>query len=1169
MTNRSNLMSALLDKVAHLASLNGAGKNKLKKVQFEWDKKYLFNCIVYSLRQIMSVCTPVPMPRSVKGVIQLPLNLYFLVFNAIICLSKALKNKHGLLILACLFHMFSLSAQTPRKDSGAKGLLSVSGTVISSTDGKPIQGVSIQVQGEKGRASSNKDGSFSLQVSNPKGTVVFSHMGYKRLELPYVAGVSLRVKLIPIENQLEEVEVVSTGYQKIPKERATGSFESVDNKLLNRKVSTDFISRLEDVVPSITSVKTFAAGRGNYPNIYIRGNNTIGPNRWPLIVLDGMPYQGDFNNINPNDIENITVLKDAAAASIWGAQSGNGVIVITSKKGVLERPFELSLNSNLTVAAKPDLYYQPQMNSSDFIDVEKTLFDQGYYDWMFNDIWNNFSPVVQILRKQQQGNLTEEEATAQIDRLRGIDMRDDFDKYIYRNAVKQQYNVQLSGGSAKVASLFSIGFDKNKGGVVTYGNDRISLRSSHLYRPSKKMDMQMAIQYVENRNRKSDAPLEYNSLGNGFGNYPYMQLADQNGKPLQVETVGMNPIFRDTVAGGRLLDWNYRPLAELNETYNRRTNKEVVLDFNLNYEIIAGLRASLYYSYRNNNGLEETYRSKNSISMREMINYYASWDNEKVNFAVPVGDFYQPFNHLGQAHQGRALLSFDRSFADRHRLNMIAGAEVRQNVERASSNAYYGFNPETYAYVNVDYTRNYPYLNGMAGELTIPDYNVLTKLTNRYRSYYSNLAYTYLDRYVLSGSFRKDGSNLFGVKSNSKGQPFWSAGLAWVMSKESFIGLKTNDYLKLRATYGYNGNVNNNTSAYPIINIQTTPHFITGQPYATMQSPPNPSLRWERVGTLNLGLDFAFFNNRLSGAMEYYNKRPKDLIASSRIDPTSGFNSLVVNSADLHGKGVDLSINSVNIKKNNWQWSSNLVFAYNRTKVAKSYIANPTASNFIGGAFGNLMTPVEGADLYTVYAYKWAGLDPETGEARGYVNGEVSKDYSQIFNNTTVFDLDNHGTAMPVYFGSLRNNLSWGPVECSFNIAFQLGHVFMRSTLNNTRLISDRVGHADYARRWQKPGDEAFTDVPVFTYPANYYADYFYEASSPLVENAGIIKLRDIQLTYHLPSLQRLKYKSASVYAYMANIATLWRANKLGIDPEFGRSSPDPLAVSIGVNLKF
>ncbi|MEN5057605.1 SusC/RagA family TonB-linked outer membrane protein [Sphingobacterium kitahiroshimense] len=1082
-----------------------------------------------------------------------------------------LLSKLLLLSLLMIFHMVSLYAQIPRKASGVNGQVKyeLAGRVISSIDGTPMQGVSIRIDDENLQIRTSRNGTFELLVTNRKGKVKFSYVGFETQEINYTSGVSLVVKLIPEDNKLQEVEVVSTGYQKIPKERATGSFEFVDNKLFNRKVSTDFISRLEDIVPGISAPKVFAAGRGNYPNIYIRGASTMYSQRWPLIVIDGMPYQGDFNSINPNDIENISVLKDAAAASIWGAQAGNGVLVITTKKGGYSQPITVSFNSNLTIVQKPDLYYMPQMSAADYIEVEKTLYEKDHYKYRFNSIWNYFTPVVNLLKKRTDGLISDAELSRELDRLSHVDSRDDFTKYIYRKAFKQQYHLQLSGGNSKFSSLNAVGFDHNRNNVVFNDNERFNLRTSNSYKPTEKLDIQVSVQYIRSQNQKSDAPIEFNRMGLGFGNFPYMELADKNGNPLEVEALGMNKVFRDTVAGGRLLRWNYIPLAELDATSSKRSNNEAIIDLNMNYKLMDGLIASVVYNYRNGSANDEVWRSVESKTMREFINIYAGWDANQVTYPVPVGDYLQNFAETAQSHQGRFVLAFDKKWNDKHQFSGIAGSEIRQNQTQMRSSTFYGFNRENYSYKNVDHNRLYPSFQGQGGYLRIPDYGVISKLTNRFVSYYANGSYTYLNKYIWSGSVRKDASNLFGVNTNDKGQPFWSVGMAWILSNESLFGKQKNNYLKLRTTYGYNGNVNNSISALPILNVQSNVHPTTGNSYAVLQSPGNPDLRWERVATFNLGLDYGLFENRLSGSIEYYVKNSKDLITFSRIDPTSGYGNLFYNSANTKGKGIDASIRSLNVNSGKFKWISNFAFAYNRVKVTNSNVENTLGLDYIGGDHAAQMTPIQGADLFSLLSFKWAGLDPETGVARGYINGEVSKDYMSIYYNSTIHDLENHGSTVPLYFGSLRNTFEYGPLEFSFNISYQLGHYFMRTSYNNSRMVLDGVGHLDYAKRWRKPGDERTTDVPAFQYPINYVADYFYNFSSALVEPAGQIKLRDIQLSYNLSGLKKRFLNRASIYGYAANVMTLWRANKLDIDPEFGYNSPDPLAISFGINLKF
>ena len=1068
------------------------------------------------------------------------------------------------------FMLFSVS------DAWAQSGRTLSGVVRSAADGQPLQGVTISVEKGPERTVTDQEGRFSLYTDREKGTLSVSFIGFARRSVGFHQDSrSLQINLEPADQQIDEVEVMSTGYQRIPKERATGSFEFVDSALFNRKVSTDFVSRLEDVVPSISSEKGYPANRGKRININVRGVSTMQSERWPLVVIDGVPYpnnfdglNGYFNNINPNDVENVTVLKDAAASSIWGAQSGNGVIVITTKRAKYNQPFQLSVNSNMTIGQKPDLYYYPQMSSSDYIDAEKKLFDGGYWNSRMYRYNVNLTPVIQLLKKHREGDITEQILNAELDKLRGVDMREDFLKYIYRPSSNQQYSVQLRGGSEKINSAFSVGYDNNRDNLVTSSYSRLTAKNNTQLRPIKNLTLDLGLTYTESKRKDAQTNMVgYNSMGRGWGNFPYMRLADDNGRALVVDAIARNPIFRDTVAGGRLLDAKYRPLDELYETHELVNIRETFVNTLASYNIFPWLKASLLYAFQYASQPSEDWRGLGSAHQRESINYFASWDSEKVTWNKPIGDYLYKLHRHNNTQQGRFHIDINRDFGAFHHLDAIIGSEIRQIGTEVSTTTFHGYDPETLSYQNVAYGKSFKVLNGIGGSSMIYDYAQTEKMVNRFTSYFVNAAYTYNNRYTLSGSARKDASNLFGIKTNDRGQPFWSIGASWVLSNERFVNNDWLSLLKLRTTYGYNGNVNNSTAAYPIIAIQNTVDYITGQPYAIMRSPPNPSLRWERVGMLNFGLDFSLCGNRFSGSFEYYIKRPKDLIAQTQIDPTTGFSTLAINSADLDGRGLDINLNSNNVSGRNFRWMTNLVFAYNRTRVLHSYVSNNLARNYTSGPAGMIMTPFEGMDLYSQLAYPWAGLDPDDGSPLGYLDGEVSKDYGTLVNRTTVDQIDNHGSLRPLYFGSLRNTFSYKEFEFSFNVAFNLGHKFLKTSFNAQQFIDNGVGHSDYANRWQKPGDEERTDIPAFTYPNNLFASQLYYASSVLVQNASWIKLRDLQVSYNFSNRKSFPLKGARVYAYAQQIGMLWSANAYGLDPEFGgRTAPDPFALSFGFN---
>ncbi|MEN5193452.1 SusC/RagA family TonB-linked outer membrane protein [Sphingobacterium faecium] len=1046
------------------------------------------------------------------------------------------------------------------------------GIVLSAEDNKPLEGVSIRIENENLQITTSKNGTFELTVRNQKGKIKFSYIGYKSQEINYTSGVSMLVKLIPEDYKLEEVEVVSTGYQKIPKERATGSFEFVDNKLFNRKVSTDFVSRLEDIVPGITASKIYPDNKGNLLNINVRGVSTLRSDRWPLVVVDGVPYdnkiadvgKGAFNNINANDIENITILKDAAASSIWGAQSGNGVIVITTKRGKFNERTQFAVNSNISIKAKPDLYYLPQMSTTDYMDAQQYLFDQGKYDSWFTNRYYNPQPALWLMYNRKNGDVSESDFQKEIDKMKNRDLRNDFLKYIYRHAVNQQYHAQLQSGGDNVNTLFSAGYDKNLGDVVTTSSDRLNLKSNTQYKPVKNMILNIGLLYTETKNESSVVGVEYNRLAKGIQNYPYMRLADDNGTPLAVNAGGFNPVFRDTVAGGRLLDWTYNPLKELYDTKAKQSVNEFFTTMNASYQFDFGLKLNLLYAYQRSSTAIEEWRGIGSFAQRDFINSFASWNEKAVTWNAPVGDYLNVIHWDNRTQHSRGTAEYYKKWNDKHELTLFSGAEIRKIKKNVTSSQYYGFDPKTGSFKSVPYGVLVPMLNGIMGVSMIDDLNFYHLYQNNFVSYFANVGYTYLDRYLLSGSYRKDASNLFGVKSNDRGQPFWSIGGSWILSKESFIQHSPFEHLKLRGTYGYNGNVNNGVSAYPILNIATNPNSTTGQNYGSITTPPNPKLRWERIGITNLGLDFALKGNRLFGSVEYYVKNAKDLIAADRVDPSTGFATLMINSGNIRTKGWDISLNAIPLKLQDWSWNSNLVFTYGRTKVLKSYIENENGKDFISAGQTQTRTPVVGMDLNSLLAYKWAGLDPQTGEARAYLNGEVSKDYNAIL-ASSVHDLENLGTTVPLYSGSWRNGVRYKNMELSWNISYQLGHKFLRNSFDNTVFLNSDIGHADYARRWQKSGDELITDVPAFNYPANLGSQVFIR-SSALLENGGQIKLRDIQLSLDIPFANKFKLKNCRVYAYVQNVGIIWRANKWGIDSEYGFSVPEPIMSSLGLS---
>ncbi|WP_346067390.1 SusC/RagA family TonB-linked outer membrane protein [Sphingobacterium siyangense] len=1158
MKHRSNWMSALLDKVAFLAAIKGAEKNNLKKVQNAWDKKYLFNCIVYSLMQIISACTPVPMPKSVKGMfsIRTILILFLMMFS---------------------FHMFSLSAQTPRKDSGAEGLLSVSGTVISSSDGKPILGVSVQVQGEKGRASSKNDGYFSLKVSNPKGTVSFSHMGFRRLELPYVAGVSLNVKLIPIENQLDEVEVVSTGYQKIPKERATGSFELINNKILNKRVGGNILDRLENASVSLRIDKDYQfSDRSPYNatppnNLLMRGRSAISGIFKQTVVLDNAIYEGDVRDINPNDIESVTILKDAVASSIWGTAGGGGVIVLTSKSGSYSQPRSVNFTSNLTIASKPDIYKLPFMSSTNFIDYERYLFDKGYYDYYLNDrnSYSTVSPVIELLGALRSGNAVQKDVDNAIENFKRYDVRDDYSNYFYRNSFLQQYNLDVSGGNQKITYLFSLGTDVNKNQNIASKNNRYTFRSSVKAKPIANLEINTDIRYtkVHARDQSILQTISYGASDANGSEWPYLKLVDDNGQPVDVDIVPIRKVYRDTAGNGKLLDWHFNPLKEIDANHQLANPKDLLINFSASYRLIDNLNLNLAYIYQNFQNPVEDWVGIDSYAARNMINFYSQWnDNSVLKRPIPIGDRMNYINDNTESHTLRFQGNYSwHSPNQLHRIQLLGGSEIRDKKYTRNANILYGYNRENLNHLPVDYTSVFPILNKGYGGSTIEDGVDLMLQQNRFVSFFANANYEFKEKYIVSGSLRQDASNIFGIGANNKWQPLWSAGVSWRMDKEWFEKNDHIDQLKLRFTYGFAGRANTSYSAYPIIYYNGADSY-TNLPYGSLSSAPNPSLTWEKIQTMNLALDFGLFRNRISGTFEYYNKNSKDLITNVPIDPTMGYESVTKNGGELRGKGFELTMMSQNIRHGNFSWNNKLLLSKNRTKVARYPYKWSSPATYVttSGSAGGFLR--EGFEEGAVFAFASAGLDPQNGDPRGYLNGEVSTDYNGILYGS----LDNMkyvGPGRPVFYGSLENEFSIGNFSFAFNMQARWGHYMFRKSFFEMDFALNRVGHDDYLKRWQNPGDELTTVVPSLQYPLNSLRDEFYKKSEVLVIKGDNLRLQDLYLSYRLP--KPVFCKSLALTAFAKNINwIIWKANKLNIDPEYRDAIPLPFTLSLGAKVE-
>lgn len=1063
-----------------------------------------------------------------------------------------------------------IPAEAQKHQDLSKEPVKITGEVLDSA-GKGLNSATIQVKTRNIVTYSDEHGQFSI-AAEAGDQVSVSFIGYQPVMFTVREGMPFQsIRLKPATAVIAEVAVVSTGYQNLPKERATGSFAQLNNELVSRRVSTDIVSRLEVITPGLLfNRNTSASSRGN-TDISIKGTNTLFSNSQPLIVLDGFPFDGDISNINPNDIENITILKDAAAASIWGVRSGNGVIVLNSKKGKRNAQMSVELNANVTASAKPDLFYSPgYLNASDYIDIEQRLFKTGFYDAQIGDPLQVTSPVVNILAARRAGTLSAEQADAQISQLRNQDTRRGLDKYFYKHGLLQQYSVNFRGGGDKSDYYFSAGEDHNNTQLAGNRNNRVTLTGSYNFYPVKDLQLSASVNYFQTNTISNNTAGNIRPGGRYFTVFPYETFADAAGNALPV-VKGLNYDFARNAQQQGYLDWLYLPLDELHNADNRLRSTENRINAGAQYRLLPGLDLSLKYQYENQLTTGNNYYSTATFYTRNLINQYAQ--------PAPAGGFTYPVPNEGilqqtdgrlSSHRARAQLSYDQSIAKAHHLNAIAGAEISSAVTENRSGTVYGYDKDTQtSFAQIDYL-SYFSLNPSGGNAQVPTSLGFEKFTDHYLSYFANAAYTYFDRYTFSISGRIDRSNLFGVETNHKSVPLYSIGLAWDLSKEHFYDLSWLPYLKLRATYGYNANVNKTASAVTTLAQQSNAYY-SGVPYNIVNSPGNPELRWEKVRVMNFGLDFGLKNNVVSGSFEYYLKKGIDLFGSSPLPPSTGFVAFYGNTAATTGHGIDLVINSRNIFKDNFRWTTGLLVSHVMDRVTVYDSPSATITYLAAGdGNGGSITPLAGQPIYSIYSFRSGPLTHDTGDPQGYVNGSLSTDYNKIISGTTVADLYYNGPARPTTFGSFRNTFSYKNWTLSANVIFKLNYYFRRTS---TALSYDGIAYGgvnkDYTDRWQNPGDELKTTVPaILMPPANTDRQTFYQYAQALVDKGDHIRLQDIRLAYAFrPFAGKNRLE---VFSYLNNVGLLWRANKHHLDPDlYIGAYPLPRTLSIGFNSRF
>lgn len=1055
-------------------------------------------------------------------------------------------------ILAICIFCHLCDAQTSRQ---------VSGKILLPT-GYQYSDVNISLLKSALKISISDEGAFQIEKYLLPDTLIITGYGLEEkkilLDTEKTHHVIALTSLIKILNEV----VVNTGYQQIPRDRSTGSFSFIDSTMLSKEVSTNIFSRLEAVGNSISVDRTTLRGSGN---IQIRGLSTVYGPREPLVVVDNFPFHGDLSGINPNDIQDITILKDAAAASIWGSRAGNGVIVITTKRAGFKQPITLNFNSNITLIEKPDLYYLRSIKPSDAVEVETFLFENKF---RFADTASNnrrpFTPVYEILFKQRNGLLNPQQVNDSLRFYGAHDVRDDFNRYVYQNGINQQYSLNLSGGAEKYNWLMFLGYDRNLDPFAA-SYSRKNIRWALNYRPHKKIIINTGLSYAHTGSNTGKQGIDAVTVYGGEL-YPYARFASTDGTPLSISK-DYRAAFTDTLGAGLLLDWKYYPLEDYKYQPSTSAIKNLVINIGSDYNIFSYLSLSAKYQFQQQDGddikryMQSGYYTRNLINLYSQINY----STRQLTRAIPLGEIWDRGYSSLQSHQYRLQLNFNKSFRNTG-VYMIAGGEAREMNQKSNGYRQYGINPENLSFLDVDYVNNYPVLIPGSTAL-VPQNNFINQKTQRFLSGFANASVIFHNKYSISISGRSDASNLFGVKTNDKWNPFWSVGAGWVISDEKAYMLRFMEYLKLRTTFGYNGNADPNRPAVTTISYRGKSAY-TQSPYAVFDNYFNPELRWERAAQFNIGVDFSLFGKRVWGSVEFYRKYNTDLIAGVAIDYTSGVNFVSKNYYSMDGTGWDFELSSINVNRM-IKWTTKLNLSYYTDK-AKNF-GGEDSDNGIGFITYGSPIGMDGKPVYGLYAFKYAGLDRNNGDPLGYMNGQPSSDYNGIFENTKARDLVYIGSSMPAIFGNADNSVYYKGLSLSLGIFYKFGYYFQKESINYSTLFNSGNGHTDYENRWKKPGDELITTIPSMVFPANGQRDEFYAKSEVNFVKGDHIRLQYISISFDFKTVNGFSrlLRAIQVYSSISNLGLLWKANKFGLDPDYKSNIPISKTFSAGVKASF
>lgn len=1039
----------------------------------------------------------------------------------------------------------------------AMAQMTADGIVVSVEDGEPIIGASVKVVGTNTGAVTNLEGKFSVQVPNKNSQLEISYIGM--ITKTVKAGTNLKVLLEADNNSLDEVMVVAYGTQK--KSSFTGSAAEVKSDKIEGHVSSNVTSALAGSTAGVQLTQSSGDPTSNGTTIRIRGIGSMSASSAPLYIVDGMPYEGSIQNLNPQDIESMTVLKDAAASAIYGARGANGVILITTKKGKTNDAsikFDAKFGTNTRaipnydVVTDPGQYYELQFRRMYNAQTLAGKSPEAAYQFACNNILNqnNGGLGYQVYTLPEGQNLIGTNFRLNPNATLGYSdgeyyyTPDNWYDETYHSSFRQEYMASASGQADRINYYASAGYLDDKGVVNNSGYKRYTARTNFDFQAKSwaKITANMGFTHTD-----SDSPSYTTSSWASSGNlfyvvntmgpiYPlYVRNADGTVKTENGRTIydsNQTNQVRPSTVGNAVRDNEYNVSKTYRDMFNG--NWGVVLSPLKGLDLSA--KIGVTSDNRRSNYLYSTYGSASALDGQAEV---------------------LTLRQLSVNNQYLATYNTDFDGTDTHHFDALLGYEQY----RYKYQYFDGYNDHLY--------------DPTVGELGNANGNGDSKGLNSYTDNYmtegifSRLQYDYKERYFVSASYRRDASSRFAP--GHRWGNFYSVGGAWQISKEDWFKVDFIDYLKLKASYGEQGNDDlSNASSnmfYAYADMYTTTYNAESDQYSIVLSQKgNPELTWEKSKNFNIGFDFGLWKGRVNGSLEFYNRATSDLLYNKPTPLSSGIVTgyYPVNVGSIVNRGIEFTVDAQVIKTSNIKWDVNFNITANHNE-----ITDLDADVKENGIKGSYYIRKIGGSVYQAYMFKGAGIcqqaDVDASDGRFTAadlgrqmfwqhvvekddNGNVKKEYDQktcTFSDATKYDC---GTTLPAVYGGFGTTLKIYDFDITAQFQYQLGGKFYDSSYQALMWTQDNRGnaiHKDALNAWTP--ENTNTNIPRL--------DTEYSvAQSPVdtyLTSSNYLSLNNLTVGYTLPKATMRKMGLAGLRLYVAGENLFMLSARKGMDPRY------------------